>query len=354
MPTSSFGFDKIRSIFFFSLIAILGFAVLYLLRPFAYPIFWAAILAVMFYPLYKKLLGLLKNQTVSSLITLLLIVIIIFLPLTILSTLIVNESINLYQSATEGNYVIGQVANVETWLNKTPLAPYLDIVKSNWTEYAGSATQSISIFIFNNLKSITQNSLTFFFLFFITLYSLFFFLRDGARMLKRLMRLSPLGDEYEAMLYTRFTSTARATLKGTLLIGGLQGILGGLLFWVTGIEGALIWGVIMILLSIIPAIGCSIVWFPTGIIMLAMGNIWQGVTILIFGLLVISTIDNLVRPSLVGKDIQLHPLLVLFSTLGGIFLFGISGFIIGPVLSALFVSVMSIYEHHYKKELNNN
>ena len=189
---------------------------------------------------------------------------------------------------------------------------------------------------------------------YLKIYSLYFFFKDGPKILSRIMHLSPLGDQYEKMLYERFTSTARATLKGTFIVGSIQGIIGGILFWLTGVEGALIWGVIMIALSLIPGIGSFLIWMPTGIIMLALGNLWQGLTILLVGAFIISTIDNLIRPPLVGKDIQMHPLIVLFSTLGGIFLFGISGFVIGPVLAALFIAVMSIYEEHYKRELNDN
>ncbi len=168
------------------------------------------------------------------------------------------------------------------------------------------------------------------------------------------MHLSPLGDQYEQMLYQRFTSTARATLKGTLIIGGIQGVLGGLLFYFTGVEGAFVWGVIMTILSIIPAVGSFLVWFPAGIIMIATGNIGAGITILLVGAIIISNIDNVLRPPLVGKDTQMHPLFILFSTLGGIMLFGVSGFIIGPVLMALFLAVVSIYDHYYKTELDRN
>jgi len=168
------------------------------------------------------------------------------------------------------------------------------------------------------------------------------------------MHLSPLGDRYETMLYERFTSTTRATLKGTLLVGLVQGSLGGIVFYLAGVQGALIWGLIMAAASIVPALGSSIVWLPAGIIALALGNVWQGLMILILGAFLISTIDNLLRPKLVGKDIQMHPLLVLFSTLGGIFWFGISGVVIGPVIAALFLAVISIYDDHYSNELGKN
>lgn len=172
-------------------------------------------------------------------------------------------------------------------------------------------------------------------------------------MLHRLMHLSPLGDKYETMLYDKFTSTTRATLKSTLIVGGIQGFLSGLLFWITGIEGAFVWGVIMVIIAIIPAIGTPVVLVPAAIIMLALGNVWQGIALLA-GAVIISVLDNLLRPPLVGKDIQMHPLVVFFATLGGLIIFGISGFVIGPIIAALYISIMSIYDHYYKNELSKN
>ncbi len=353
MSSNKLSFTKMRSTFFFSLIVILGIAILYIIRPFVYPVFWAAIIAILFYPVYTRIHKHIKSDSLSSLTTLLIVIIVLFLPLTLLSTLLINESIELYKSASDAN-LVGQVEGVGDWLKDTAAGPYIEEVSTNWTRYATNATKLVSVSLFNNIKNITQNSLRFFLMFFIMLYTLFYFLKDGSDILKRLMHLSPLGDKYEKMLYQKFTSTARATLKGTLIIGGIQGILGGILFWITGVQGALIWGVVMIVLSIIPAVGSFIVWLPVGIIMLVMGSVWQGLAIIIVGATLIGNIDNFLRPPLVGKDIQMHPLLVLFSTLGGIILFGISGFIIGPVIAALFTAVVGIYDHHYKNELQNN
>ena len=186
------------------------------------------------------------------------------------------------------------------------------------------------------------------------IYTLYYFFKDGGRILKRLRHISPLGDDYEVLLFDRFTSTARATLKGSFIIGGIQGILGGILFTITGIQGALIWGVIMAIFSMIPSVGSFLVWLPDGLIMLLTGHLWQGLTILLVGGLVISLVDNVLRPPMVGKDIQMHPLLILFSTLGGISVFGISCVIIGPVISSLFMAVISIYDYYYQPELENN
>lgn len=283
----------------------------------------------------------------------LLVLVLLIIPLGAVVALLINQSIQLYEIVSTRN-LNQDILGLFYRLSDTPLHPYAVRAQIEWPQHIASISRQASLFTLNTLKSITQNSAHFLFMFFLMMYTLYYFFKDGERILKRVMHLSPLGDKYETMLYTRFTSVARATLKGTLLIGGIQGFLGGVLFWVTGIPSALIWGVIMTLSCFIPAVGSFVVWLPAGLIMLALGNTWQGVTILVVGSSVISVIDNVLRPPLIGKDIEMHPLLVLFSTLGGIFIFGISGFIIGPIIAALYLAVMTIYDHHYRTELAHN
>lgn len=347
-------FKKIQSAFFTGLIILFGITSLFIFRPFLYPMFWAAILAISFYPLFLRLEKYIKNRSASAGITVLLVLAVVVLPLLLIAALLVNQSSALYTKVTNSGTFLS-VEDVRTSIENLPfIGNYMDKIQAEGPEFAKKTAQTVSSFLFQNFKALTQYSLRFFFLFFIMLYTLFFFLRDGKRMLNRLMHLSPLGDEYEEMLYKRFTSTARATLKGTLIIGVVQGTLGGILFALTGVQGALIWGVLMTILSIIPGVGAGLIWLPTGVIMLALGHTGQGLTILLVGFFVISLIDNLLRPPLVGRDTQMHPLLILFSTLGGIAAFGISGFVIGPVVTALFLAIISIYDHYYKRELANN
>jgi len=345
-------FGRMRSIFFFGLITLLSIAMIFLFRSFLYPIFWAAVLAIIFYPMHKRFGHLIKHPTPQALFSLFIIVIIIFIPLSILSALIVDQSFALYQNISKSS-VFQNPSQVSNWLDHSMIGPYISDIRQEWTGYFQQITKSLSSIIFNSVKSITQNSLRFILMTFIMLYTLYYFLKDGPKILKRLMHLSPLGDKYETMLYERFTSTTRATLKSTLIVGGIQGFLSGMLFWITGIQGAFVWGVIMVIIAIIPAIGTPVVLIPAAIIMLVLGNVWQGITLLI-GALVVSFIDNLIRPPLVGKDIQMHPLVVFFATLGGLIIFGVSGFVIGPIIAALYTSIMSIYEHYYKTELENN
>jgi predicted PurR-regulated permease PerM len=355
MPTKNkMDFQKIQTLFFLLSITVFSIAVLFIFQPFFYPIFWAAVLAILFYPIYIWFEKYLKLRSFSSFATVVFVTAIVFIPLWIIILLVINESSNLYTHLSNSN-LFGSVESWSRYAQNIPfVGQYFDNAGVQSSLYATNVAKNISLFLFENLKSIAQNSIRFFALFVVTLYTLFYFFKDGKRMLTRLMHLCPLGDEYESMLYTRFTSTARATIKGTIIIGMIQGSIGGLLFWATGIPGALVWGILMICLSLVPGVGAAIIWFPTALIMMSIGHLWEGIAILLVGTFIISLIDNLLRPLLVGKDTQMHPVLILFSTLGGIAFFGISGFILGPVITALFLSVISIYEHYYKKELKNN
>lgn len=347
-------FSKIRDYLFLGSLLSVTIVLGYLLRPFAYPIFWAAVVAALFYPFYQKLTQYLKSPNFSSLIVLFVVTIIIILPLTAISALVINETVNVYNSLNDNRGQINTtIKEVAIFIKTNPYLSRLEIDEQTLITRVSEVGNQALTFTFNTAKQITQNSLTFAVMFVIMLYTLFFFLRDGEAMLKKLMFLLPLGDKYEMTLYKKFTTTARAAIQGTLVIGTIQGMLGGLLFAAAGIPGALIWGIIMILLSVLPGVGSFIVWLPTAIIMFIVGNSGAGIAILVGGTF-ISTVDNILRPILVGKDLQMHPLIILFSTLGGIALFGISGFVIGPIIAALFLSFWKMYEQYYHQELSRN
>jgi predicted PurR-regulated permease PerM len=174
---------------------------------------------------------------------------------------------------------------------------------------------------------------------------------DGEKLVKKIMQLSPLQDKYESILIDKFNSITRATIKGTTLIAIVQGFLGALLFAATGVASPVLFGILMTLSSVVPSIGSGLVWLPIGLIMLFLGHTMKGVIIILIGALIISTVDNILRPKLVGRDTQMHPLLILFSTLGGIAFFGISGFIVGPIVISLFVALWNIYSLEFKTQL---
>jgi predicted PurR-regulated permease PerM len=186
------------------------------------------------------------------------------------------------------------------------------------------------------------------FMAFAMLYTMFFFLMDGDKLLHKILYYLPLKDEDEQRMLDKFTSVTRATLKGTAVIGILQGGLAGIAFWVVGIPSAVFWGTIMAVLSIIPGIGTTLVWGPAVIILAAGGNFFKAGGLGIFCALVVGSIDNLLRPILVGKDTQMHELMIFFSTLGGIIMFGVMGMIIGPIVAALFITIWEIYGVAFK------
>lgn len=348
-------FIKLRHAVFFGMLIFVSAAFLFLTRSFAYPIFWAAIIAGIFYPLFERLLKLTKFPNLSAAITLLIIVFVILIPLTIIGTLLVGQSIDLYSSLENNKGQINtSIQDFSYWIQHNQITTKFHIDEQFWTEKMSEITRTVVNFILDTLKSWTQNSVAFLAQTVIMFYALFFFLRDGKKILKFLMRLCPLGDGNETLLYEKFTTTAGATLKGTVVVGLIQGIIGAVLFWVTGVQGSIVWGLVMAAASILPPFGTSIVWLPAGIFMLVSGNIVAGIIILATGILIIGTIDNFLRPILVGKSVKMHPVLVLLSTLGGLLSFGITGIVIGPIITSIFLSFWQIYEHLFKKQLGED
>ncbi|MCX6780263.1 MAG: AI-2E family transporter [Candidatus Magasanikbacteria bacterium] len=348
-------FIKMRHFLFFILLAGVTYLFFTILQPFFYPLFWAAILASIFYPTYKKIKAKTKSPNFSSALTLVLIFFIIVLPLVLISTLVIKETLDLYDAASNNSHQIAtDLQNFFSAVQSNSIIQKLHINQTLITSKLTELAQSFTGFILLSAKIITQNSLIFAGMFVVMFYALFFFVRDGEKLLKELMHLCPLGDRYEKILYDKFTSTVRATIKGTLILGLIQGVMGFGMFFLAGIKGAAVWGVLMVILACIPALGCYFVWLPAAIGELIIGNTGTGIAMILFGTVVIGTIDNLLRPVLVGRDSQLHPLLVLFSTLGGLATFGISGFVIGPVIASLLLAFWEMYDQYYKKDLDNN
>jgi predicted PurR-regulated permease PerM len=175
------------------------------------------------------------------------------------------------------------------------------------------------------------------------LYLLFFLLRDGSALSKRIQDALPLRAEQERELFRKFATVIRATIKGSILVAALQGALGGLIFWLLGLHAPVLWGVVMGLLALLPALGAALVWVPAAIYLLATGSIWEGIVLLAFGAFVIGLVDNILRPLLVGKDTKMPDYVVLISTLGGLATFGLNGFVVGPVIAAMFIAAWDIF-----------
>ncbi len=322
------------------LLFILGFVTLafgYILKPFFFAIFWAVLLASVFDPLNTRFLRRFKSPGLCAGLTLGAVVLTLVMPVGLILALLIGESVDLYASITSnGESWIASVTGLLKSLGEHPLLLRLHIDEQFIADKSIELVKAVADFLVRNLSTLTENTVLFVIQFAIMLYCLFYFLRDGKRLLETAFGYLPVDRRHIDMFIPEFLVTAKATLKFTFVIGGIQGFLGGLVFYFTGIDRPLVWGVLMMGLSIVPAVGNAVIWAPAGVIMLFLGHIWQGITILVFGTIVISTADNLLRPILMGKDIEMHALLIFLSTLGGLAAFGFSGFVLGPVIAAFF------------------
>ncbi len=342
-----------KSLFLFILVAATA-VFIWLINPYIMAIFWATVLALLFYPLRNWYVSLMQGKVVPGvLLTMLTMFALVFVPMYLLSLSILSEFTELYATVkTNQVALVNSVSLLDNYLPIYDTLGTFGITNEDIKLKLASTIGSVGGYIASSIAQFGQQTLKFAIQFFITLYALFFFLKDGENILEKLQKLLPLGDRRERRLYDRFASTVRATMKGTLIIGILQGIIGAILFWLVGIPAAALWGVIMAVLSIIPAIGSFVIWGPAGVVLILSGQIWEGVTVLLIGALVISSIDNILRPPLIGKDTQMPDMLILLSTLGGISAFGISGFVIGPVIAAFFLSLWNMFGEDYAKDLS--
>ncbi|HUH66586.1 MAG TPA: AI-2E family transporter [Syntrophales bacterium] len=347
--------SRIENILFFAIMAVVFLLFLFLLRPFFFPIFWAAVISSIMRPLYKYLNGKLARPNLSASVIFVIVAVIIILPGGVIGSLLLGESMRMYESLDQdgGNIdrIVGSVAGL---IKNNSYVARLHIDEQFWAEKVSEIARTVANYIFVNLKDLTQNTFIFFVQFSVMLYTLFYFIRDGARFLEKAVRIFSLGEGRERVLYDRFVGTAKTTLKVTIIIGGIQGTLGGLVFWFTGIEAPLMWGMVMIFTAIVPVVGCSIIWAPAGLILMIMGHMTKGIIILLFGTLVISMVDHFLRPILIGRDVQMHSLLVFLSTLGGLSLFGFSGFVIGPIIASLLLAIWAMYEEFYRGKLSED
>lgn len=349
----TFNLKNYNTYFFFAVLAIISVATFMLYQPFLTAILVAGVLAALFQKPYVYLLKRTKGrESLSALITVLLIFFMIIIPVLAVAGLITNEVNNAYQKFSDGDSAYKEsILNIARSLDDLPLFQSVDLTGKLEQKDIGGLIQNASQWLITIAQKTYQGIANFVLWVFVMFFSLYYFLIEGGRMLKRIMFLSPLKEDQEKLLIKRFISISKATLKGTVILGIIQGTLGGILFSILGVPSAVVWGVVMVVLSVIPLLGAGIVWFPAGVIMIVTGHVTEGIVILAFGAGVISTVDNILRPKLVGRDTQMHPLFVFFSTLGGIAVFGFTGFIIGPIIMALFLALWEIYAVEFKSQL---
>lgn len=319
-----------------------------ILLPLHGAIFWGMVLAILFSPLHRRLLARMRHKpTLAALLTLAICLLIVILPILFIGTSVVQEAGAAYQRVRSGQLDFGAYAQqiwaaLPVWVLHVLESLHLGTFGELQTKLASFGAQA-SQFLANQAVSAGSNTLEFIVNFGVMLYLLFFLLRDGSRLGTRIRDAIPLDEAHKQELAGKFITVIRATVKGNIAVAATQGALGGLIFWVLGIQGPVLWGVIMAFLSLLPAIGASLIWGPVALYFLATGATWQGITLVLYGVGVIGLVDNLLRPLLVGKDTKMPDYVVLISTLGGMALFGLTGFVIGPVVAALFMATWDLY-----------
>ena len=345
--------DKFNQAFVLLLLLFISAVFLAMVWPFLMTIIMAGIFSALTRPLYrwlKRRFG--GRSALAAAVTLLLIVFGVLLPLAGLIGAVTGEAIKVGETVKPWvQKQLRQPAEFSELLEKIPFYDRILPYKETIMLKAGELVGRFSSFLINSLSSVTVMTAQFIFLLFIFLYTMFFFLVDGDRILSWVMRYLPLKSEDGERMLDRFTSVTRATLKGVAVIGILQGTLTGAAFAVIGIPSAIFWGTVTAVMSLVPGIGTAIVWLPASIILASSGHYGQAIGLFVFCTLVVGGLDNFLRPRLVGQDTRMHELMILFGTLGGTMMFGVAGIIIGPIVSALVVTVWEIYGVAFKDSL---
>jgi predicted PurR-regulated permease PerM len=337
--------DRFRRAFVLLLVLGVSAAFLWMIQSFLMTIVLAAILAGLCYPLYLTLLRWVRGRGwLAALTTVLLALVVIVVPLTFVLGLVAREALRLSQSvAPKVGEIVNHPNQLPALLEKLPfyayIAPYRGEIATRTAELMGN----LGRFTVASLSATTASTASAILQFFMLLYTLFFLLLDGPALLRKMTSYLPLHQTEKELVLDKFVSVTRATLRGTLVIGVIQGTLGGLAFWAVGIDGALFWGTVMVVLSVLPVVGGALVWVPAAIILAIQGDWQRALGLTLFCALIVGSVDNVLRPRLVGRDTEMHDLMILFSTLGGIAAFGPMGFIIGPILAAVFITSWEIF-----------
>jgi len=322
-----------------------------ILSPFLSSIIWAILLAMVFHPLFQKLQRLLKKREVLSAIMMtLFVLIVIVLPFSLLLASLASEVMDVYHRVEE-MIKIGQLQGYLERIKEIPilkwilarLGQYIDFSPMDPLPLLLKNLKQISTFIFNQTTILLKGFSTFIAGFFFTLLSLYYLFKDGSHLFGRLKEIVPLPSKERDLLIQRFKDMIYATIYGGILIAIIQGLLGGLSFWVLGLPSPIFWGTAMALLSFIPIGGTALIWAPASIFLLIGGAVLKGLILLGLGVCVISMVDNILRPLFISAKTNIHPLLLFFAVLGGIQAFGLIGLVAGPLIATLFLTLIEIY-----------
>jgi predicted PurR-regulated permease PerM len=315
-----------------------------MLEPFVDILITAAVLVTVFLPLHQFLLKKTKNESLSSLLTMGLILFMVIAPLVAITIKAVAEAANLasnLQTYTanlqakiiEGNQFQGYLMKVKQWLNLDALLNS-DALKN----LLGNSAE----FIMKNTMNILGGAVGMIFSIVLVLFTMYYLFRDHQRIIEIMPDFLPMERSQSEALLVKIREVLNASVNGALVIATIQGFLGGILFWILGIPSSIVWGAVMVFFSLVPVVGSAIIWFPAALILLLMGHWIKFLILVLCEMLVIGSIDNLLRPRLVGKKAQMHELMIFFSVMGGIKIFGMLGILLGPIVLSIAIGFLEV------------
>ena len=326
---------------------VIGISALFfsMIQKFLMVIFLAGLFSALTRPLFRRFNIMYKgHKHLASATTLVLVVFVVMIPFLFLIGIVVAQAVDVGQSVSPWiRHTLNEPGEISRYLEHLPFFEQLEPYRETILKKAGELVGYVSRWVAGGLSSATFGTVYFVFLSFVFLYTMYFFQLDGDKLMKKILYYLPLDSADEFLMLDKFTSVTRATLKGTLLIGLLQGGLAGSAFAIAGIDNAVFWGTVMAVLSIIPSVGSAIIWIPASIFLIIQGSMAGGIGLMVFCGMVVGSLDNVLRPILVGKDTKMHELMIFFGTLGGIMMFGITGIFIGPVVASLFITIWELY-----------
>ncbi|MEZ4180387.1 MAG: AI-2E family transporter [Candidatus Doudnabacteria bacterium] len=341
-----FSIKQLHSISFLTILVAVFLLMLWILKPFINILALALILSILFRPLYRLIYSKISNKSISSLLTVVAIVILVSVPIWLFGQIIYTELNNLYDRYRSGDIFV----NKDQIISQVPeqMRGVLINLSNDVAGYVGKITSTL----FNSATDIISNIASFFVGLFMLLFVLYYLLRDGDTIKAVFMDISPISSNQENRLFSKIVSAVNGVVKGAFLIALVQASIATIGFWIFGIPKPFLWGMFTFVTAFVPNVGTSIALVPAIIYLVVTGHIPQAVGMLIWGAIFVGLIDNFLGPKLIGSSTRLHPVLVLLAVLGGLQFFGLLGFLIGPILMAVFVAMIEIYREEYKTFLS--
>jgi len=336
----------VEYVFFFGFMGIVAYVVWQMLTPFISALALASIIVTICYPMYLRILDRTpkRNHTLAAFLTTILVGVVVMVPFVFVASALVNEAVSIYTLASNGEVGFeDSFTELEQVIQRYAPSAEIDAI-----EYIKEATTWLA----GNVGAIFASTASTVFLFFIAMIGSFYLFRDGKEFTKKLVCISPLPDKEDELILERLGRAVRSVAMGTVLVALIQGILTGFGFWAFGFERAVLWGAIASFGALIPGVGTTIVFIPAIVYSVFTGDYIATFGLAVWGMLAVGLIDNLLGPYLMSRGNSMHPFIILLSVLGGITVFGPIGFIVGPVMTSLFMVLLELYTIHISSQSN--